>query len=142
MAGFKNDKGEYWFQEQDVENGIVLLVPYNMRGVAIELFESDKLPGSSGGVVTNPDYKRVKEVIASKRLEAVADDVFYVFKTDHAVKPIIWQYENVEGKEFRIEQTGIGSDSWVDHDIIKHAVKRTMRMAWGQWRYGVRTDFN
>ncbi len=142
MAGFKNDKGEYWFQEDEVKQGLVLFVPFNMEQTAIELFESDKLPGPNGGLVTNPHYKRVTRIIASKRLEATASDVFYLFKTDQSVKPIIWQIEKVEGKEYRVEQTGLNSVAAVVDDEILHTIKRTMKMAPGQWRYAVRTDLN
>ena len=141
QAGFFDDKGEYWFEDGTSESGLLLMVPYNMRSTALKLFNSQDIPGPAGGTVTNPNYKRV-EVMASKRLEATATDVFYLFKTDEMVKPFALQYETIGGKEWRIENTKIDGDRAVLTDHIAYTIKGRQTQAYGQWRYAVRTDFN
>lgn len=135
MAGYKDDQGRSINGGGKGLSGLCALIPYGHLDVAEKLFNSQMIPAntaSTTGSVTNPLYKAA-DIWAEPALPNT--DRWFLLRLDRPTKPLILQFEKIEGKEWRVEHTPIDSDQAVKSDIITFVVKGRYNLGYGQWRY-------
>lgn len=135
MAKYKDDQGRSINGGGKGISGLAVLIPFDYLDVAEKLFNSQMIPantGSTTGSVTNPLYKAA-EILAEPAM--TNSDRYFLLRLDRPTKPLILQFEKIEGKEWRVEHTAIDSDQAVKSDIITFVVKGKYNLGYGQWRY-------
>ena len=132
---FKDDQGE---PINEMAKQFLVMVPFNMWGVAQAAVSSNLLNTGSGGR-DNPLVKLPGisiDVVANPRLTAT--DKFCMFRTDGRTKPFIEQTE--EG--VKMAAKGEGSEYEFDNNAHQYGVKVIRNVGYGMWQHAIRATLS
>lgn len=132
---FKDDQGE---PINEMAKQFLIMVPFNMWGVAQAAVSSNLLNTGSGGR-DNPLVKMPGisiDVVANPRLTAT--DKFCMFRTDGRTKPFIQQTE----EDVTISAKGEGSEYAFDNDAHQYGVKVIRNVGYGMWQHAIRATLS